>query len=160
MPLSSCFIRALDPKTELPLFEQSYNWRSKPRKNRLSFEDFAKDDPSQITLGLFNGELQAVYFFHQIGPNQFQVHFTSKRTADRKLVLAGAATLVRWFQENNLEMVAYIHRRNIPLQVFAQEAGLRLGDTGSSDVVIFSSKEAQQNTRSGFSDKSESGEGL
>lgn len=131
-------LRALNPQTEQELFQQAYNWRNNPRKNRLSFEDFAKDDPSQITLGLFNGELQAVYFFHQIGPNTFQCHFTSKRTADRGLVLAGAATLVRWFQENNLEMVAYIHRRNIPLQRFAQDAGLALRDT-NSDCVSFCS---------------------
>ncbi len=90
----------------------------------MSFEDFAKDDPSQIALGLFNGELQAVYFFHEIAPNTFQSHFTSSRKADRGLVLAGAITLVKWFEQNDLIMVAYIHRRNIPLRRFVEDAGL------------------------------------
>ena len=126
---SSIFLRAIDPQTEQELFQAAYNWRNKPKKNRLPFEEFAKDDPSQITLGLFNGELHAVYFFHQIGPSQYQVHFTSKRTADRGLVLAGAATLVRWFQENNLEMVAYVTKRNAPLWRFAESAGMVRRDT-------------------------------
>ncbi len=137
--MPSLILRALNPQTEQELFQQAYNWRNNPRKNRLSFEDFAKDDPSQIVLGLFNGELQAVYFFHEIAPNVMQAHFTSRRGADKSLVLAGAATLVRWFQENGLEMVAYIHKRNIPLRHFVEEAGLYQkracqNDTGGATV--------------------------
>lgn len=123
--MPSLVLRALNPQTEGDLFRESYNWRNRPRKNRLSFEDFAADDPNQIVLGLFDGELQAVYFFHQIGPNQFQSHFTSKRTADKAVVLAGARQLVDWFRENNLEMVAYIAERNRPLQRFVEAAGLQ-----------------------------------
>jgi hypothetical protein len=116
-------MRSLNPQTEQELFRQAYEWRQSPRRHRISFEDFAADSPSQITLGLFNGELQAVYFFHQTGPTEFQAHFTSRRGADRSLVLAGAITLVKWFQENNLEMVVYIDKRNKPLCRFAEEAG-------------------------------------
>ncbi len=133
-------LRSLDPQTEQHLFRESYFWRNKPRKNRMSFEEFAKDDPSQITLGLFNGELQAVFFLHQTGPNQYQIHFTSKRKADRSLVLAGAVTLVRWFQENNLEMVAYVAKRNTPLWKFAEDAGLtQTAPEKDSDIIKLTS---------------------
>jgi hypothetical protein len=117
-------LRSLDPKTEQHLFQTAYFWRNKPKKNRLSFEDFAKDDPSQITLGLFNGELQAVYFFHEIAPNVMQAHFTSSRKTDKSLVLAGARTLVQWFEQNDLQMVAYIHKRNTVLRRFVEDVGL------------------------------------
>lgn len=130
---SRIYLRALNPQTEQHLFRDSYLWRNKPKKNRLPFDEFAKDDPSQIALGLFNGELQAVYFFHEIAPNQLQAHFTSSRKADRCLVLAGAITLVKWFEQNDLQMVAYIRKRNRPLRRFVEDAGLAcLIDTNNS----------------------------
>jgi hypothetical protein len=96
----------------------------------MSFADFAKDDPTQIVLGLFNGELQAVYLFRQISPTEFEAHFTSNRRALRSNVLAGAAQMVRWFSEQGLEIIGHIHMDNGPLRRFLEEAGL--SDTESS----------------------------
>ena len=124
----SYLLRALDPKTERDLYREAYQWRLKPskvrRKQVIPFEEFAADDPTQITLGLFNGELVAVYFFHQIGESEWQAHFTSRRDADKWAVLRAAQELVDWFKANNLQMTAYILARNTPLCHFVEAAGL------------------------------------
>lgn len=100
----------------------------------MKFEDFAADDPSQIVLGLFNGNLQAVYLFRQIGPKTFEAHFTSSRKAKREDVLAGARTLVQWFAEQGLVIVGYVNAGNGPLRHFLEEAGLTL-ETATSQTV-------------------------
>jgi hypothetical protein len=60
-------LRPLDPTTEQELFQLAYSWRSKPRRHaqpdRLPFDSFAASEPTQIVMGLFGGELQAVYMF-------------------------------------------------------------------------------------------------
>jgi len=90
----------------------------------MTFEEFSADDPSQIVIGLFNGELQAAYMFHQTAPTTYQAHFTSDRQANREMVLAGARLLVGWFIKNGLMLEAFVHRRNRPLCQFAESVGL------------------------------------
>mgnify|MGYP001595561048 CR=1 FL=1 len=116
-------LRALDPRTEQPLFEQAYRWRSH-RRDRMPFAEFAKDDSNQIALGLFNGELIAVYFFHSIDTDTFQAHFTSRRGSKRAEVVAGATQLVNWFRANGLQMVAFVSPRNTAIRRFVEQAGL------------------------------------
>jgi hypothetical protein len=90
----------------------------------MPFERFAADDPSQIVMGLFNGELIAVFMFHELEPGCYQAHFSTQRKADRIAVLSAAAKLVEWFKENDLQMVAFVTVRNKPLQRFIENAGL------------------------------------
>ena len=119
-------LRALNPQTEQDLFRLAYNFRKKrPRKNPMPFEQFAADYPNQVALGLFDPELIAVYFFHEIDEQLYQAHWTSRRDADKDAVLTGAKQLVEWFQRNGLQMAAFIHKRNIPLQRFVLAAGLK-----------------------------------
>lgn len=117
-------LRAINPQTEQDLLLTAYHWRSKPRKNRMPYEQFAADYPNQVVMGLFDPELIAIYFFHQIGETEFQSHFTSSRKADKNAVLAGARELVTWFQNNGLTIVAFVSPRNRPLCHFIQSAGL------------------------------------
>ena len=118
-------IRSINPQTERELLEVAYLWRpGKPRKNRMPFDQFAADYPNQVVMGLFNGDLIAVYFFHQIGETEYQAHFSADRKADRSAVLAGAKQLVEWFQQNGLQMSAFVHKRNTALRRFVESAGL------------------------------------
>jgi hypothetical protein len=73
-------LRLLNPATDLHLYGQAYNWRRPKRRilpGRMSFAEFT--DPNALAIGLFNGELLAVYFLHEVEPRVFQAHFTSRR---------------------------------------------------------------------------------
>lgn len=121
-------LRPLDPTTERELFELAYNWRNRPKRHtqpdRMPFEMFAADDPKQVVMGLFNGELQAVYVFCEGERGHFDCHFTSSRNAPREWVIAGAQRMVDWFKEHGvIELTAYIVARNRPLRAFVELLG-------------------------------------
>lgn len=124
--LPNLLLRALSPRDDAALFRVAYEWRSSPRRNRMSFTDFSADDPTQIVMGLFtaNGNFIAVFMFHQSAPDTFDAHFSSSREADPADVLAAARWLVQWFVTNNLTMLAYIDPRQRPLAEFVLAAGL------------------------------------
>lgn len=75
-------LRLLDPATDLALYREAYNWRSQPKPHiqpdRMSFDTFASNNPRHLTIGLFNGEMQALYFLREVEPGVFEAHFTSK----------------------------------------------------------------------------------
>ncbi len=127
----SLILRPIDPVTEQELFKTAYSWRSKTRKrhiqpDRLAFDDFASTDPTQIVMGLFNGELQAVYMFREWSPNYLEGHFTSSRNAPRKNVLVGARHVLEWLLANGAEEVsAFVRPRNTPIRRFVEEIGFK-----------------------------------
>lgn len=150
-PSNKYLLRALSPQTDIDLFRQAYSWRRKPkskvRLGRMTFEDFAADDPRQIVLGLFNGELQAAYLLRETQPAVYECHFTSKRDAPKDAVLAGARWISDYFTDNGLTLTAQVLRKNKALCRFSEAIGLvvqsevngivyylRLSDTACSNL--------------------------
>lgn len=129
-------LRILDPVTDLAHFETAYNWRTRPRTklqpDRMPFETFASTDPRHMTIGAFNGQLEAVFFFHEFGPKQMECHFTSRRGVSRETLLLSAREIVRLAFENGVEeLVAWIVPRNRPLRSFVEALGFTLEGTES-----------------------------
>lgn len=133
-------LRALDPATELPLFDEAYHWRDRPKKhtriNRMSFEEFARDYPNKVVMGLFNESLQAVYVFIETAPHVFEGHFTSRRDADVAQVFAGAKTMVDWFHSQGAVVTAEIVERNRPLRAFVEALGFTLENSPCQIVNV------------------------
>ena len=123
----SLYLRPLDVVDDANLFRESYNWRPKHRKtqpNPMSLEQFMSNDPSQLTIGLFNGDFLAVYVLQEVEPAKFQVHFTSSRKADPEDVIAGARQVLAFMLENGgKEVWAYIVARNDPVRRFVESVG-------------------------------------
>jgi hypothetical protein len=90
----------------------------------MPLEVFAADDPRHLTVGLFNGELQAVYFLHEVEPSIYQAHFTSRRGLSREALLAGAAEVAHQVLANGgSEIHAWVTERNGPLRSFLTDLG-------------------------------------
>lgn len=124
-------LRALDPTTDLLLFETAYNWRRKRKTHiqpdRMSLEDFTSSDPAQIVFGLFNGSLQAVYLLKEYEPKKFEAHFSSDRQAPTENVWAGAKSIIDLMWQNGAqEIAAWIVPRNRPLRAFVEALGFEL----------------------------------
>lgn len=124
----SWFLRLLDPIEDADLFREAYSWRPKAKSHaqpdRMPFEEFAADRDDQLTIGLFNGELAAVYFLHETGPGNFQAHFTSRRNVPRETLLTGAAQVARdFFTAGANEIHAWVTERNTALKQFLKELG-------------------------------------
>jgi hypothetical protein len=147
-------LRALDPKIDIDLFREAYHWRkqktSKLRPDRMSFEDFAADDPSQIVMGLFKGPLCAIYLFREGTRGTFDAHFTSRRDVPREYVVAGGRWMVRWFMENGAqEISAFVIQQNGPLCRFVEDVGFiadgvsvfPCNPAGHSDTLPLQTKE-------------------
>lgn len=118
--MSELELRLLDSTTDLALYREAYNWRDGHRRvlpDRMPFESFT--DPDALAVGLFNGELQAVYFLHEVEPCVFQAHFTSRRGMDWDTLLAGAAEVAYQVLANGAEEIhAWVTPRNKPLRSF------------------------------------------
>lgn len=118
-------LQLLDPSTDLALYREAYNWRDGHRRvlpDRMPFESFT--DPNALAIGLFNGELQAVYFLHEVEPRVFQAHFTSQRGLDWDTLLAGATEVAYQVLANGAEEIhAWIIPRNKPLRSFLESLG-------------------------------------
>lgn len=130
-------LRALDPDQDLELFKLAYSWRAKPKRHtqpdRMDFSDFAAPDPSQIVMGLFKGELVAVYLFREWEQGKYEAHFTSKRGTPRTHVLAGARRILTWFMDNGaVEVSCFVRPRNRAVRRFVTELGF-----GVESRVIF-----------------------
>lgn len=131
-------LRALSPRVDANLFHEAFSWRESPRRQRMSFEDFAADDPSQIVMGLFGDDLLAVYLFCQVSPDTYDCHFTARRDAPKDAVLAAGRWLVQWFVENNLHLKAFVGARNKPLRQFVERCGFTLETLANpTDSKIF-----------------------
>src|SRR5712675_695648 len=118
-------LRLLDPAADRALFEQAYNWRERPKRHtqptRMPLEVFAASDPLQIAIGLFNSELIAVYFLHEVAPTVFEAHFTSRKGTGTRGTLNGAREVITQFLANGAtEIVAWIVPRNRPLRQFVE----------------------------------------
>jgi hypothetical protein len=125
-------LRLLDLDTDLDLFREAYQWRDKPRSHaqpdRMSFADFTA--PDGIAVGLFNGELCAVYFLHETEPAKFQCHFTSRRKVSRIPLLTAARQIAHdFFAAGAVELHAWVTPRNRPLRSFLEAVGFY--ETGS-----------------------------
>lgn len=129
---SKFLLRALNPQTEIDLYQQAYNWRNSKR-DRMKFEDFAADTPNQIVLGLFNGELQAAYLLHEVEPNVYQCHFTSRRDAPKDAVLSAAKWIVDYFVASGLRLIALVEPRCVPLRHFSEAIGL--AEVGQKEIT-------------------------
>ena len=122
-------LRPLDPESDLELFRVAYNWRT-PKKHtqpgRMTFEAFSATDPTQLVVGLFNGELQAVYAIVEWEPRRFEVHFTSAKSAPKEPVRLGAQQVLNFMLENGAEeVVAFVVSRNRPLRKFVESIGFK-----------------------------------
>lgn len=125
---SSYILRLLDPLTDQPLFAAAYNWRSAPKRHtqpdRLPFAVFADNNPAHLAIGLFNGELQAVYFMIEVEPSIYEAHFTSQRNVSREVLLEGAQQVADAVLSNGgSEIHAWVTPRNKPLQSFLGALG-------------------------------------
>lgn len=124
-------LRALDYKLDREHFRTAYSWRTAKRLERggvISFDEFASAKPDEISWGLFNEELLAVYLLQQRSATSFQVHFATKKGADKQVLIAGARKLRDvMFQNGALELFGYLlpeHARpNHPLRQFATAVG-------------------------------------
>lgn len=120
-------LQLLDPATDLDCYRQAYSWRLAKRHvqpDRMPFETFASEHPAHVTLGLFNGELQAVYFLCEVEPAVYEVHFTSQRGVLRETLLDAARQVARLFLTNGaVELRAWIMPRNRALCQFLLDLG-------------------------------------
>ena len=121
-------LQLLDPKTDLELYRLSYSWRQ-PKKHiqpdRMPFEVFAEDSPLHITFGLFDDELLAVYFLHEVDFGVFEAHFTSRRNVSRIPLLKAAQEIIRMMLENGARQInAWILERNVALCRFVEDLGM------------------------------------
>lgn len=117
-------LRLLDPASDLPLFEEAYEWRSRLKKHaqpdRMSFETFT--DPAALAIGLFNGEFCAVYWLWETEPKCFEAHFTSKRGTPRSLLLTGAGEVIEnILAHSGTEIHAWVTTRNGALRHFLKD---------------------------------------
>lgn len=126
--MSDYQLRLLDPSIDRALYETAYQWRSKPKKHvqpdRMPLKDFLADDPRHLTIGLFNGELQAVYFLDEFEPTKYEAHFSSRRDVSRETLLSGASTVASLLLSNGAtEICAWVTKRNTPLRSFLESLG-------------------------------------
>ena len=101
---NSLTLRPLDPIDDLELYREAYDWRPKPKRHtsapQLPFESFTEINPTHLTIGLFNGELLAVYFLREWEPTKYEAHFTSRRGAPRETLLLGAKAILNLMLDN------------------------------------------------------------
>lgn len=122
-------LRGLDPVADRPLFREAHAWR-KPKRvsaEQISFDQFAKPDPSQVVMGLFNGEFLAAYMVKEYAPRYYDMHFTSKRQTPREYLVAGGIQITSWLIEHGaIEVSAIIISRNRALKRFLEDCGYTL----------------------------------
>lgn len=121
-------LRLLDPVEDADLFREAYSWRPRSKvhvqPDRMPFEEFSAVRDDQITIGLFNGHLAAVYFLHETEPGNFQAHFTSQRGVPRDVLLMGAARVAQdFFAAGANEIHAWVTERNTALTHFLTQLG-------------------------------------
>ena len=126
--MSDYFLRLLDPTDDAHLFRLAYGWRERPKRHvqpdRMPFEEFAANRDDQIAVGLFNGELRAVYFLHETEPGNYQAHLTSERGVSRETLLDGAEQVIAdFFSAGAAQIHAFVTERNTPLRVFLTQLG-------------------------------------
>lgn len=131
--MSDYTLRLLDPAVDHEFYRQAYDWRENKRHvqpDRMSFEFFTS--PDALAIGLFNGELQAVYFLHETEPGNFQAHFTSRRGIAYLPLLEGAQEVARTILQNGgREIHAWITPRNTALRRFLEALGFTPTETKS-----------------------------
>jgi hypothetical protein len=120
-------LRLLEPEKDLDLYRQAFEWR-KPKKHlsppRIDWEDFTANSPTNLTIGLFNGELQALYFFQEYYPRHFEAHFTTRKGVSRETVLQGGKQVLDLILSNGGEQVdALVLTINRPLRCFVTQLG-------------------------------------
>lgn len=124
--MSDYELRLLDPATEQHLFREAFDWRSPKshvQPDRMPFKEFAKVCDTQLTVGLFNGELQAVYHLIETEPSVYEAHFTTRRGLSREIALLGAKETARLLLENGASQIdAWVTMRS-PLRKFLEELG-------------------------------------
>ena len=122
-------LRLLEPETDLELFREAYNWRT-PKRHlsapQLPFSQFSETNPTHLTIGLFNGELLAVYFLQEWEPTKYEAHFTSRKGVAREDLLQGAqAVLDLVLTHGGTEVSALILPANRPLRQFVTDLGMK-----------------------------------
>lgn len=127
-------LRLLDPVEDAALFGEAYSWRPKPKAHaqpdRMPFEEFSAVRDDQITIGLFNGQLRAVYFLHETEPGNFQAHFTSQRGVPRETLLLAAGQVAHdFFAAGASEIHAWVTERNTALKHFLGQLGFTCVDS-------------------------------
>ena len=129
-------LQLLNPLEDADLYREAYSWREKPKRrvqpDRMSFEEFSSDSPNHLAIGLFNGDLLAVYFLHETEPGNFQAHFTSRRGVPYLTLLEGARQVAESVLQNGgKEIHAWITPRNTALRKFLEGLGFTPAETKS-----------------------------
>ena len=143
--MDKLIIRALDPDVDWIHFRDAYNWRTQKRLARMpegvvSFEDFSNPLPNEAALGMFNGQLEALFLIQDRGMGLFEVHFTNRQGLEKDLLAAGALTVKnRLFEQGAREIYGWLRekhaRPNHPIRRFAESIGFFL-DKQSTNYVI------------------------
>jgi len=144
MSTNNLTLRLLDPTTDLDLYRQAFAWR-KPKAHisgpQMAFEAFSADKPTRLTIGLFNGELQAVYFLREFEPKCYESHFTSRKGVSREVLVWGAKRIIELLLENGAaEICALILAGNRPLRRFVVDIGM----TQESQILFTCVKTLQE----------------
>lgn len=134
-------LRVLDPTADIELFREAYSWRS-PKKHlqpdRMPFEEFSKDDPSHIAVGVYDEHLVAVYFFQEYEAGRFESHFTSRKFVSRQILLEAAHLIITCFFSNGAsQFIAWIVEQNRPLRSFVESLGFSASESREFDGKPF-----------------------
>ena len=120
-------LQLLQPETDADLYREAWGWR-RPKTHisaeQMSFETFAENNPTHLAVGLFNGELIAVYFFVEWAQLRYEAHLTSKKGTPREIVLMGAQAALNGLMEYASEVSAFVRPRNRALRQFVTDLGM------------------------------------
>lgn len=124
-------LRHLNPERDVELFREAHNWRTKrslrASGGQMPFKEFIAPNPTQVVMGLFNGEFLAVYMVREYAPQCYDMHFTARRQAPRAYLIAGGIWLTSWLIESGaVEVSALIVARNKALRQFLEDCGYKL----------------------------------
>ena len=135
-------LRVLDPTTDIELFKEAYSWRPEPKKhvqtNRVSFEQFASNDPLNLIVGVFTDQLIAVYAFYEYDKHRFDSHFTARKHTSRRLLEWVGRWIIQCFMENGAkELSAWIQKQNRPLRSYVETLGFSITESREFDGKPF-----------------------
>jgi hypothetical protein len=122
-------LQLLQPETDFDLYREAWGWRTPKRHisaEQMTFETFSATNPTHLTVGWFNSELLAVYFFQEWQPRHFEGHFTSRKGVSREILLRGAREILDLMLTNGADEVsALIRPENKPLRQFVTDLGMK-----------------------------------
>ncbi len=128
-------IRRLNPVDDEALLHTAYLWdQDRPLWFRQMDAVYGPDDfnayieaakgEKRIDVGVFDGELIAVFVLSERSPDRFEVHVMAKRSLNNR-ILVEAAYQIRWqlFERGAKSISGWVASRNRPLLNLASMVG-------------------------------------